>query len=41
METAANAVFKMLDLMTDTNFDGMRNHLDGKGAKREIGRAHV
>lgn len=25
---------KMLDLMTDTNFDGMGNHLDGKGAKR-------
>lgn len=27
---------RMLALMTDTNFDGMRNHLDGKGTKRGL-----
>lgn len=27
---------RMLALMTDTNFDGMRNHLDGRGTKRGL-----
>lgn len=27
---------KILALVTDTNFDSMRNHLDGKGTKRGL-----